>query len=78
MKTVFRQKCRRYVIVWRQFDLVQRRSQITSTENVGGKTQILGFSFNENFPVVAQLSLIFGNESRELLIAHETVLIDRR
>ena len=43
-----------------------------------GETQILGFSFNENFPVVAQLSLIFGNESRELLIAYETILIDRR
>ena len=45
---------------------------------LGEKTQILGFSFNENFPVVAQLSQIFGNESRELLIAHETVLINRR
>ena len=51
---------------------------IVSTENVGGKTQILEFSFNENFPVVAQLSQIFGNESRELLTAHETVLMDRR
>ena len=51
---------------------------IVSTENVGGKTQILEFSFNENFPVVAQLSQIFGNESWELLIAHETILIDRR